>query len=72
MIGGEAMRMCQLGRPRAAELVDDPLAGGAADDGVVDQGDTLALEDVAHRIELQPVAPARAAAADGWMKVRVM
>ena len=40
-------------RAGAANHADNLAAGGAADDGIVDQDDALALKQAAHRIQLQ-------------------
>jgi hypothetical protein len=38
---------------RAADHADDFAAGGPADDGVVDEDDALAFEQIADRVELE-------------------
>ena len=40
-------------RAGGAHHADDLAAGGAADDGVVDEDDALAFEQIAHRVELE-------------------
>ena len=52
MVGGQEMRMCTSAAP-ASRTMRTILRGSAAHDGVVDEHDALAFEQVAHRIEFE-------------------
>ena len=45
-----------FGRTGVADHLHDLLGGRPAHDGVVDQDDALAFEQIAHRVELEPHA----------------